>query len=59
VSTKVGQHQHAVDCLLRLEARRAKLLGLDAPEKVCHGGGEEDPVIVRVIREGTYGDEGS
>lgn len=35
----------AVDRVLKIEERRAKLLGLDAPVKVAHGGDKDAPPI--------------
>lgn len=39
---------HAIDVLLRLEARRAKLLGLDAPQQVEHAGPGGGPITLSV-----------
>ncbi len=47
-------NQGAVDRVLRIMERRAKLLGLDAPTKQEITGSDGGPVTVRVV----YGDDG-
>jgi hypothetical protein len=39
---------HAIDVLLRVESRRAKLLGLDAPQQLEHSGPGGSPLAVSV-----------